>query len=119
MALPHVLSRVRQVINKTFDTQVDVLRKARVADTSGGSVDTYPVVATYPCKITVYPIRALERESGERVHAVRYWQFAFPYDADIQPTDRLETPDGRIFEVNGTGHDSTNIVLLITAIEIL
>lgn len=119
MSLPRVLARVRQVINKTFDTQANVLRKASVADTSGGRTDSYPLVATYPCKITIYPIRTLERESGERVQSIRYWQFAFPYDAVVLPTDRLVTPDSRTFEVNGTGHDSTNIVLLVTAIEII
>lgn len=119
MSLPRVLTRIRNVIIKTFDTTAGVYRKVSVADSSGGSTDTYSLVTTYPCKITIYPIRTLEREASERVQSIRYWQFAFPYDAVVLPTDRLVTPDDRTFEVNGTGHDSTNIVLLVTALEII
>lgn len=117
--IPRVLGRVRQVVGKTFDTTADVLRKSSVLDSSGGQTDTYPLFATYPCSIQKYPIRTLERESGERVQSIVYWQFVFPFDADVRPTDRLETPDGRAFEVAGSGKDSFNIYVLITAQEII
>lgn len=119
MTLPRAKGRVRQVVGKTFDTTADVMRKSSVADTSGGQTDSYALFATYPCSLKVYPVRALERESGERIQSIIVWQFVFPFDADVQQTDRLETPDGRTFEVVGSGKDSFNIYVLITAHEII
>lgn len=118
MSFPRSLAPARRVIGHTFDTTAAVMRKASVADSSGGSIDTYTLFATYPCTLSIFPIRPREVEYSERIQAIRTWQFAFPFDADVQPTDRLVT-NSRTFEVSGSGHDSLNIVLLIVAQEII
>lgn len=119
MSIPRALGRVRQVVSKIFDTTAAVMRKSSVDDSSGGQVDTYVLFKTYPCALQIYPVRSVERESAERIHSIVHWQFVFPFDADIRPTDRLVTPDDRTFEVSGSGKDSFNIYLLITTQEII
>lgn len=118
MSVPRAVGRARIVIQKTFDTSATVLRKVMVEDSSGGSTDTYPAVATYRCSLNVYPLRPVEREYANRIQGIRYWGFTFPFDADVRGTDRLKVGT-RTFEVAGAGADSINIALHIVAMEIL
>lgn len=108
----------RSEIGSTFTSTATVLRKASVADTSGGFADTYPPVATYPCTFAPYQIRPLERESAERIQSISYWQFAFPFDAVVRLTDRLLVGT-RTFEVSGSGSGTINVALYVIAQEIL
>lgn len=101
-----------------LNTTASVLRKSQVRDSSGGFTDSYTAVATYPCTMVLFPIRPREVEAAERIQSIRYWQFLFPYTADVQETDRLLS-GGRTFEVTGSGHDSYNVDLIVTAQEIL
>lgn len=112
------IADLRAEVLGDLNTTATVLRKSQVSDSSGGFADTYTAVATYPCTMVLFPIRPREVEASERIQNIRYWQFLFPYTADVQPTDRLVS-DSRTFEVDGTGHDSYNVDLIVTALEIV
>lgn len=115
---PRSVAPARRVIARTFDATAEVLRKTAANDNAGGVTSTYPVVHTYRCSFTAYPIRPIERENTARVQAIVYWAFSFPWDADITLTDRLRVGT-RTFEVVNCGADSQAIVLKVTGLEIL
>lgn len=112
------IADLRAEVLGDLNTTATVLRKTQVDDSSGGHTDSYVPVATYPCTMVLFPIRPREVEAAERIQSIRYWQFLFPYTADVQATDRLLS-GSRTFEVAGSGHDSYNVDLLVTAQEII
>lgn len=92
------LSGTRRAVEATLISQASVYRKTQTTDNAGGFTDTYAVVATYQCRFYAYPITPIEKESTTQVQSIVFWRFIFPYDADIEPTDRLTVGD-RTFEV--------------------
>lgn len=112
------LTDARAEFAAVFTSKATVLRKSSVADSSGGFVDAYTPAATYPCAFTPYQIRPREVESSERIQSLSYWQFAFPFDADIRLTDRLRVGT-RVFEVAGSGSGTINVAQYVIATEIL
>lgn len=111
------LGAARRVIAWQMTETATVQRLTQVVDTTGGFTDTYTTVATYPCSFTSYPITPIERETTINVVAVAFWRFVFPYDADIQPTDRL-TVGARSFEVVSPHGPSLNTHVQVLAQEL-
>lgn len=112
------MAGLRATETLSFTTTATVHRKVAVDDTSGGSTDTYPVVATYPCSFGPYPVRPREREASERIRLVAQWAFVFPASAVILATDRV-TVGTRTFEVVSSGIGSDDVVLKVICTEIL
>lgn len=102
----------------SFNATATVYRKASVADTSGGSTDSYGAVATYPCSFGAYPVRPREVEAAERIRLIAHWSFVFPSSATVLATDRL-TVGTRTFEVVSSGIGSEDVVLKVICTEIL
>ena len=103
--------------SSVLTASVDVYRKASVADTSGGSTDTYTLTHTYPCNYRLNQFTPRERESGVRIQEYVYWDFVLAPDVDIRPTDRLYVGTRR-FEVVGGGASSLSIFAMFTCLEI-
>ena len=112
------VSGLQVAIATTLSSRVDVYRKMSVADTSGGEIDTYTKVSTLPCSYTPAPLIPRERESTIQARSIIHWNFNFPADADVVPTDRLYL-GSRVFEVVGGGPASINIFSQVTCEEIL
>jgi hypothetical protein len=110
-----VLRRDRQAI---FDKTATILRKSIVPDGMGGQTDTYTSAGTYPCSFSKFMVRPAERESGPLVREEMHWVFVFPFDAVIDPTDRIQV-DGRTFEVVGQGVGSYDLSNRVIALEII
>lgn len=105
------------MIQHTFTSEAEVLRKTQVADTSGGFVDSYASAGTYACSFAKTMITPLERERDVRMQSISYWQFVFAAGTDIRLTDRLLVGT-RTFEVSGAGEISLAIMLRVNAKEI-
>lgn len=118
MSLPRALARAQQVIQNVLTVEAIVQRKTRTGDSAGGATESFVDHATYMCSFSSYPVRSLEREFSSRVQAVSYWQFIFPFDADVRITDRIKVGT-RTFEVTGGGLSSVPIDLRVLAVEIL
>lgn len=118
MALPRNLAKAKQVIQRTFNTTAQVVRKTKVADNMGGFTDTYAVVATLPCQFYKQGITPVERENATQVLSVSVWVFVFASGSDVRPTDRLVS-DGRTFEVVSSATGSLDLACRVTAMEIL
>lgn len=113
------LGRAQQVIQRTFNTTATVMRKTSVADNSGGFVDSYDAVATYPCSFSHYQITPLERNTNLTVTAITVWMFVFAHDVDILYTDRLVTPDLREFEVVSPAKGSYEVATRVLCQEVI
>jgi head-tail adaptor len=111
------IRRARVALAGWMETSATVLHRVQVSDGAGGFVDTYVVTATYSCYFGKYPVRPLEREAGPLVQATAEWRFAFPVDADIRRTDRIEVGT-RTFEVVDAGMGTTNISRVAICLEI-
>lgn len=118
MSIPRALARARQVAERTLSATATVLRKTSVRDSSGGSVDKYPEVATYPCSFRRSIITPREFERDVRVQSITFWSFIFPSGTDVRTTDRLVV-DARTFEVVASGEGSRSLFLDVTAQEIV
>lgn len=118
MTIPRALDRLRVVIGHTFTDEATVIRKAQVADTSGGFTDSYTAYATYPCSFAIYPVRPREVESAQRIQLITQWAFVFPSTASILATDRLVVGT-RTFEVVAANIGSIDVMLRVMCTEIL
>ena len=120
MALPGLAgqARLRAALARTFTVTADVSRKTQVADTTGGFTDTYAVVATLPCSFSRSQITPIERENAVTVRAISFWNFVFPAESDIQPTDRLIVGD-RTFEVVSSATGSIELATRVICQEIV
>ncbi len=108
---------LQTALGTVLTSSADQYRKSMVADTSGGQADTYTKIATLPCHYVPSQFTPRERESAVRVQDYVYWDFTFPSDADVRPTDRLFIGSRR-FEVVGGGAPSIGIYSSITCLEI-
>jgi hypothetical protein len=114
------LASLRTQDAQTFTTTATVLHKVTAEDTQGGSLDTYPTegAATYPCSFgRLGQVRPVERESQPRIQLVADWNFVFPVEADIRPTDRIAVGT-RTFEVVDAGIGSADVVRRAICLEI-
>lgn len=111
------LNAARRVIGWQMTETATVHRLSHVVDTTGGFIDTYTAVATYPCSFSAFPITPIERENTITVQNVAFWRFVFPHDADIRPTDRLVVGE-RSFEVVNAGGPSINTHVQVIAQEL-
>jgi hypothetical protein len=111
------LGGLQAAVATTLTGSVDVHRKTRVPDTSGGQTDTYAKVASLPCSYRPSQFTPRERESAVRVQAYVYWTFTFAANVDVRPTDRLYLGTRR-FEVVGGGAHSLGLYSEFTCLEI-
>lgn len=118
MPIPRNLSKAKQVIQRTFNTEAKVIRLTQVTDSAGGFIDSYATVGTYPCMFYKQGITPFERENTVQVRAQSIWVFVFASGTDVRPPDRLEC-QGRRFEVVSSGTGSIDIATRVVAMEIL
>jgi len=110
-------ARARAELRLTMTSTAQILRKTRVPDSSGGSVDVYASVGTYPCTYAHYPIRPREAEEQPRIMAISEWFFNFPVGTLILSTDRVLV-DSRSFEVVDAGESPYELCSKATCLEI-
>lgn len=111
------LGMLRTESVRVMPSTATVLRLTATPDTQGGTTNTYAAIGTYPCSLTHYPIRPVERESQPRIQLVALWNFKFPIAADIQSTDRLLL-GARTFEVVDAGLGSQDLSRHVICLEI-
>lgn len=117
MPLPINLRRAEQLIALTFNATATIMRKGQVADSSGGTTDTYSAVATLPCNFTRSNVTPREHENAYTIQHISYWTFVFAARSDVRTTDRIVS-QGRTWEVVGGGSGSYEIATRVTCQEI-
>ena len=116
--VPPRIAKAERAIQSTFTVSAKVYRKTSVSDDAGGSVDTYPHYATYPCSFARAGAMFIEREATTAVQSVNTWRFVFAAGTVILPTDRLVVDD-RTFEVISGASSSWEIATRVLAVEII
>jgi len=114
---PGEIDALRRVLDSLKVVQATVLRLTQGRDTTGGWLDTYTPVHTYPCTFNPFPITPLERETTTNVRVISAWQFLFPTGSDIVSTDRLQVGT-RTWEVVQAGSGSLDLQVKVVAQEI-
>lgn len=77
-------------------------------DRDGGgwqAASTWPVVATWACRIEE-DVRPADVEEGDAPQADTRWILTLPHDATVLPTDRV-TVNGNDYEVIGSDQEET------------
>jgi hypothetical protein len=100
MPFPRSLERMRAIGVTTLSETATIMRKIRVPDTSGGSVDAYVASGTTLCRLTAYQVRPREVEFQPRVFGVAFWIVSVPFDVVLENTDRLIVGEKTLEVVN-------------------
>lgn len=96
-----------------FPDVISVLRTGSYSRSAGGGrTGTESAVATYAGRATTKQVTPREAEEAGRPDAVGQFIILLPYDADVRPTDRLETQDGQKFDVTGTDKGESDALVL-------
>lgn len=119
MAIPGLAgqARLRAALNRTLSTSATIMRKAQVADSTGGYTDSYTAVSTVLCSFSRSQITPIERENAVQVLAISFWNFVFPAETDIRTTDRIVV-SGRTFEVVSSATGSIELATRVVCQEI-
>jgi len=117
MAIPGSTVRLRAALARTFNASATIMRKAQVADNTGGFTDTYVAVATHMCSFSRTQITPIERERAVTVQAIIFWTFVFALGTDILTTDRI-TVSTRTFEVVSSATGSLELATRVICQEI-
>jgi hypothetical protein len=116
--LPPRVGKAAHAVHTTFTTVARVYRKSSVSDGAGGSTDSYPLYATYPCSFARAGTNFFEREATNSVQTINTWTFVFAEGTRVLPTDRLVC-NNRNFEVISGASSSWEIVTRVLAQEII
>ena len=92
------LATMRAVLDTTLDKMGAIQRKATVKNGRGGTSETWPTVATKPCRVAPTSNQPEEFTNGGRLVANSYWRISFPAGTDIRSEDRVVI-DGVTYEV--------------------
>lgn len=107
------LTRRRERQESHFPDTVSVLRTGSWQRTTGGGrTGTEATAATYAARVTTKQVTPREAAEAGRPDAVGAFLILLPYDADVKPTDRIETADGLRFDVTGTDKGESDALLL-------
>jgi hypothetical protein len=119
MAIPGLAgqARLKAALARTFNASATIMRKAQVADNTGGYTDTYVVEATHPCSFSRSQITPVERENAVQVRAISFWTFVFAAGTDILTTDRIVV-GSRTFEVVSSATGSLELATRVVCQEI-
>lgn len=105
------------MLAKAFNTTATIYRKSQTHDNTGGMVDTYTDIGTYPCLLLRSLITPRERENAVTIVAESFWQFSLPARTDVRNTDHIVC-QGRTFEVVGGGSGSIDLATRVICIEL-
>jgi hypothetical protein len=96
------VTRMRATAEAAMPDEATVLRLTQTYDGGGGYNEAWVEGDTYPCSIGAPLGGESDERNNTRTIVVDESQatFRFPAKADIQTTDRLRTPDNRVWEVN-------------------
>jgi len=112
------LSALRTVIERSYVSDVTILRRTETRDAQGGTRVTFVSAGTYKCIYAKSPIRPQEREETPFVQGRSAWTFLFKTSVVVLPTDRL-LADGRTFEVVDGSIGSEDLGRRVIASEIV
>lgn len=106
------LQASRDSLLADLDAMASVVREDQVDDGYGGlSVDTTPLVATYPARVRIQNVQPREGAVGGATQSSRPYVVDLPWDADVKPKDVLLV-GSETLQIVGTNALESNRMLL-------
>lgn len=98
------LTMLRAIVQQKMGDTAQVYAAVKTIDDAGNPVTTWPAVtATYACRVVARNVQPSEIVVGEQVTAMTTWQIHLPWNATVNPEDRI-VANGATFDV--TDEDS-------------
>ena len=110
MLLAWELASMRAEVNASLPGTAAQMRASEADDGAGGSVETWPTIATLPCRVMPFLQRPKEAPAAGTVQTVMRHRIILPWNAIVLPGDRLVIA-GETFKAMDTNDPSEAICL--------